>query len=130
MDAKRLIGYIQSQDLEPMSYSGRAMYGARCVAVTLGARESMALGARLASAVMDDTDWVTNDLGVEAVLGELANRVAAVRNLMAEAREDQMGRDDHVVYWPEVAWPEDVCDRCGGDKKPGQSCDCADNGGE
>lgn len=65
----------------PYSYSGRAMYGKRCVAVDMDDTSGMLeLGHAIGAS------------GVEVELGELK-----------QARTDSMGRGI-VVYWPYSAW--------------------------
>lgn len=96
MTGERLIDLLREAELTPRSYSGRAMYGARCVSVTVAPLEALAVGAALALAAV-----------AEAGEGDEHAEAEEVYNLMAAAREDSMGRDV-VVYWPDVEWPEDA----------------------
>ncbi len=80
-------------DNEPFGYSGRAMYGKRCVAVTVPSGGELQAGLKvLAALVLDADDDAVHDL------------LFAVQNLMGGARTDSMGRDEVVVYWPRVEW--------------------------
>jgi hypothetical protein len=81
-------------DLRPRSYSGRAMFGRDCVGVEVACGvSSFQLAAALCEALLD--------LDEEEAPGWIAD--------LANTRvcEDSMGRDQ-IVYFPDVAWPEDV----------------------
>ncbi len=79
MDGTDLIAALRGAGHEPYGYSGRCMYGRRCVAVDLGSvREIFSLGHSLGGSGADDP-------GPPAV--------------------DSMGLGV-VAYWPHVAWPE------------------------
>lgn len=73
-----------------MRYSGRAMYGAECLAIDTDYPESTMMG-------------LVYDLMADATEGtaELA-RLLAVKH---DVRHDSMGRGT-VVYWPTIALPE------------------------
>jgi hypothetical protein len=80
-------------EAEPICYSGRFMYGKRCVAVTVPSGGELLVGLKvLASLVLDADDDDVHEL------------LFAAQNLMAGARTDSMGRDEVVVYWPRVEW--------------------------
>lgn len=97
---ERWRGLLEDADFEPYSYSGRAMYGKACVAVTVPPGDVLALGARLAAvalAALTDDEEPTDPL-------EIAYATAAgVVDAMESARQDGMGLDA-VVYWPAMAW--------------------------
>lgn len=81
MDTNELIEAIEDAGYTPSSYSGRGMFGARCVSVVLqsghsAARFGLTLGARL---------------GADA---------ASLR-----PEEDSLGTGT-VVYFPREEWPE------------------------
>jgi hypothetical protein len=88
--------WLEDAGYQPHSYSGRAMYGRRCVAVTVAPVRALRVGADLVVAALSDLDPDFNPL-------MLAEEVA---DLMGGAREDSMGRDV-VVYWPDVEWTGD-----------------------
>ena len=71
-----------------MEYSGRAMYGAQCLGIVTEdvASAFMILGSALAD------------------LGNDGN--ALTRKLLREVRQDSMGRDSTVVYFPSITMPE------------------------
>ena len=98
IDAKLLVEILRDYaELVPRSYSGRAMYGRRCVSVTVEPREALSLGTLIAMAATGvTTDAFGDDIG---------SIVEAVHELMGQAREDSMGRDV-VVYWPDLEWPK------------------------
>ena len=81
---ERLIALIEAAGYDPAPYSGRVMYGRRCVSFVAGP----------AAAATD----VMADLGAES--DDLAEYVATLRAV----RMDEMGRDT-VFHWPDVAWP-------------------------
>lgn len=93
VDGKTLIKHLKDAYFEPRSYSGRAMYGRRCVGVTVDSDKVLSVGARLVAAVLDDSD------DPFAIAEEYAE-------LMDKARSDSMGLD-MIIYWPDVAWPAD-----------------------
>lgn len=74
-------------------YSGRGMRGDSCVGVVLKQRDTLALGAMLARAAVED---LATDV-TEAI--EVAEEV---ERLMTRACEDSMGLDT-IVYWPELS---------------------------
>jgi len=74
---------------EPESYSGRAMYGKRCVCVMGDDISEWGLAIQLAS-IAPDFDVDIYDI--------------------PEPTTDSMGRS-FVMYWPRIEWPEDRRDR-------------------
>jgi hypothetical protein len=93
MDAKKLITAIENADFEARSYSGRGMYGDKCVGVTInGGMSSFRLGAAIAYALVESSNSDDPSSDVE----ELTRlRVC----------EDSMGHGA-IVYFPGVKWPE------------------------
>lgn len=74
------------------SYSGRAMYGARCVSVYLnGDAELPAFAATLAVDAESDNEGDGDD----------------IIKILRGTRTDNMGLGT-VVYWPSMPWPEDL----------------------
>ena len=96
MDAERLIELLENAGYDPASYSGRCMYGARCVSVTVPTGDMLSVGVKLAGEALNDMS--EHD-------GDVLDVVEVVDRLMANVRWDNMGRDDMVIYWPDVAWP-------------------------
>lgn len=94
MDAETLIDLIERAGEEPQSYSGRGMYGRKCVGVVCkNAFDMLADISDAAIGVGDDDD------GHDSVL------YAWIR-LMRRTQQDSMGRDI-IIYWPSVEWPEE-----------------------
>lgn len=98
MDAITFLEILRDSDFTARSYSGRGMYGRRCVAVDAGPGEDdlgdsdlPALGAFAARAA--------RDLGGDDLADDLADLLAS------GTRVDSMGRGI-VVYWPSVEWPD------------------------
>ena len=97
-DAKQFVEDLREMEYEPFSYSGRAMYGSRCVAITVDLNQSdqtvgPLLGVRLAQLWMDH--GATDLDALEHFLGRY------------DQRSDNMGLG-YVIYWPEMTWPADV----------------------
>lgn len=92
--ASLLIGALRgADDLEPRSYSGRGMYGARCISVTTHQSEAevvLSVIAQLRISLAPDAD----------------DHFGAMIDLLKGTRSDSMGRE-RVYYWPSVAWPTD-----------------------
>ena len=75
-----MIELLENSGYEPRSYSGRGMYGKNCVGVVV--EDVFALGV----AVGQESRHYSEDI--------------------PSAKTDSMGRDI-IVYWPDLAWPED-----------------------
>ena len=78
-DSQELIDALQDAGYEPRSYSGRNMYGARCVGVTLANTGMM---------------W------------EMGHKIARGGEWSAP-RTDSMSLGI-IAYWPDINWPEDA----------------------
>lgn len=97
-----------------MRYSGRAMYGAQCLAIDTDYPEETVMG--VVYDLMADATEASSDLA----------RLLAVKH---DVRTDSMGMGT-VVYWPSIALPESFveededllrCDDCG---QTLSACDC------
>jgi hypothetical protein len=86
MTSERLIEILEDAELSPESYSGRAMYGARCVSVS-GALVEAAVGAAAVLVAGDDAEDVAH--------------------LMSTTKSDSLGLGI-VLYWPSMRWPADA----------------------
>ncbi len=74
----------------PQSYSGRAMYGERCVALIIESINDLAvLGAKLMIDADDDDE---------------RERIVEV---LRDTRTDTMGKSEIIVYWPKLTWRGD-----------------------
>lgn len=71
-------------DLEPYSYSGRAMYGRQCIAITV-----------------DDT--FSGIALVLEVLADAGEDTGGIVDLISNTRQDSMGLSV-VLYWPDLEW--------------------------
>ena len=103
MDATLFIETLEYAGFPPRSYSGRGMYGRRCVAVDtgpdggdIGASDLAWLGAALIRAALEMPDGAG-----------LADDI--MDDIRGGSRVDSMGRGI-VVYWPAVEWPDDMPD--------------------
>ena len=86
------------------SYSGRAMYGDRCIAVTGDDLDMFALGVAMADAARNECG--EDEARLHLLLGEL-KRVSS--------RTDSMGRGT-VLYWPRLAWDDEEMDEVGDER--------------
>lgn len=82
------------EGFEVRSYSGRCMYGRRCLAVVV-------------------PDVLAALQGIFEGLADRLDDLDQVRDLcesLGNPSSDQMGRSDGVLYWPSVEWPEGRAD--------------------
>ena len=79
MDFETLKTMIEDAGYHPYSYSGRGMYGAKCIGVTLSEFKHL------------------SDIILQC------NDVAAAADLIDTVSHDSMGRD-MVFYWEEIEW--------------------------
>jgi hypothetical protein len=96
MTSERFLELVEETEFTARSYSGRAMYGARCIAVEIGRDEtSEAFVAAMCMAVVEtaEEDMMTSEL-------------EHLYRFMQNTRQDNMGLDT-IIYWPHVLdWPE------------------------
>jgi hypothetical protein len=97
-------------DLNLSSYSGRFMYGGRCVSVSGGDPAGIMLA--LFQALLEQMD-VEAEWSLEA---EFADRMLA---LMKRYRVDSLGKGV-VVYWPDVEWQSKWTEQYGGEAEDGE----------
>lgn len=81
MSENPLRDLLESCDLEPYAYSGRGMYGEKCLAVNADS-----LGQVLSVIVRECPDDARDE----------------VADALHDVRWDSMGRDQIVVYFPSV----------------------------
>lgn len=94
MDVQAIADWLESADYNPFAYSGRGMYGVKCLAIS----------------TQDNEDLVPSDM---MRLGYWIGEAAAMNGGEHPATElierfhltDQLGRGI-VVYWPALRWPE------------------------
>ena len=92
MDTKRFIELLNEIEIEPRSYSGRGMYGKKCVGIEVGRGEDLVLlGVRL-------SDQCYNKSEVN-MLEQLLDG--------GSFESDSMGKDN-IYYWERIAWPVDL----------------------
>jgi len=86
MDAKTFMGLFANIDCEVIAdYSGRGMFGSRCVAVTCSRPERL-----IAEVFLDLAENETSyDVMIQAA------------KILKDGRIDSMGRES-VVYWPSM----------------------------
>lgn len=84
--SRMLIGVINEIGLNPYAYSGRGMYGEKCIGFT--------------------TDREIKDCVAIALILEEGNKDMDVRRFFDYVKTDSMGRST-VVYFPEIPWPKD-----------------------
>lgn len=88
MNYTRLISLIELAGYAPVAYSGRGMFGKRCVGLTTD--------SSLQNVLADLVTWM-----------HLTYNTQEIAELIRDLRCDSMGRGI-VVYWPSVAWQEDA----------------------
>jgi hypothetical protein len=92
MKDKRLIAYLEDVGYDCRSYSGRGMMGRQCVAVitedSLPNLIVRTLQCAVHSSNLEEDDKEFNELC----------------KTLRQTRQDNMGRDDVVYYWPDVEW--------------------------
>lgn len=91
MDAKKLIQALEQAGYDVRDYSGRRMFGDRCVGVVV---ERGTSEFRLAAELAIELISLHEDGEAQDVLEELAR---------LEVRGDSMGHDS-IIYFPEVRW--------------------------
>jgi hypothetical protein len=87
-DVARWLEYAQH---EPREYSGRCMYGERCLAVTTDS------ASEAATVILDVLQACAENGDVDDVKEAIA--------LLRGSRTDAMGRGV-VVYWPDIKWAD------------------------
>ncbi len=93
MNTKELIIACREQGMSVRKYSGRGMYGDYCVGF------------------VDETEaCITADLiKVASKMFDSSKDMAHyLIELLSRTRTDQMGRDDIIMYFPRLEWPEDM----------------------
>lgn len=88
MNYARLTSLIELAGYAPVAYSGRGMFGKRCVGLTTD--------SSLQNVLADLVTWM-----------HLTYNTQEIAELIRDLRCDSMGRGI-VVYWPSVAWQEDA----------------------
>ncbi len=83
---------------EVQSYSGRGMYGKRCLAVT-GKGDTLNVVANI---VVEVTNHILDNLSTDEMVGALQEMKAA----FCKVRTDSLGRDS-VVYFPTIEFVEE-----------------------
>ena len=84
---EKLIEACERVDLEPYSYSGRAMYGRRCLAFDCG-------------------NPLEGLLSIARAIADQAEDIDEARDMLDSLNEpsfDSMGRE-YVVYFPHIEW--------------------------
>lgn len=88
MSSQEFIEFVEDHtDYVPRSYSGRGMYGKRCVSITSN----------------NPGDVILDILQVQAEIEPEA--VSGMIGLLRGSVQDSMGRSA-VIYWPDIEWPE------------------------
>lgn len=102
-----------SESYEPRPYSGRAMYGKKCVGIVIGRDNRIeALIARVMRNVAEEAISAAEDIA-EDIDNEGGHGYAKVDNkrqelddlstIFSQTRSDGMGLDT-IVYWPSMKW--------------------------
>lgn len=84
MTAQQMKDLIDETEHTAHSYSGRAMYGVKCVAVSVP-NQFKFLAELMAAALYNEVD------------------IEELSEVVEHTRIDSMGRDDVVLYWPQLS---------------------------
>ncbi len=90
--SEKLIDLCNAAELNYRSYSGRGMYGAKCLAITTARPESAILTL---FGVALELEWTREEL-------------QDLCDILSEYCTDSMGLQV-VIYWPELTLTEDEC---------------------
>ena len=103
MNPTAFLALVRDAGYNPRSYSGRAMYGRRCVAVVVDrdvTSERLIADLFLTLVCAKYGDYSEIDLERE---------VTELHTAVRRTRTDGMGLGT-VVYWPEMPWPDNEDD--------------------
>lgn len=90
-------------------YSGRGMYGRRCVGLTGNRQDVNAAIAEVIKMAVQELFTETVDADGEettALYNKNDDVQQAIDILVGEQQQDSMGFDI-IVYWPDLQWPEE-----------------------
>lgn len=103
VDVAEVVELMEGAGLEPRSYSGRAMYGKRCVALETDRGQSAVVPVvNLLQAAAEY--WLDQASGDDERAAGW-EKFYLVCQALKGAREDALGLGG-VVYWPHLAWPD------------------------
>jgi hypothetical protein len=91
MTNEKFIEALEVAGLEPFTYGGRFMYGKKCPAV-IWRNCAVVIGAL----IMDAADEDDRD---------------DVLHILQSTKQDNMGKNDMVYYWPNVEWVGEEVER-------------------
>lgn len=97
MDNTDFVRYLSNTGLRVTSYSGRGMFGSKCVAVVLGNDDS-------------DADFVLQVIDQAqdgGLLDDMGYDIADLCDALRQSRHDQMGLG-RVIYWPNHKWDDAI----------------------
>lgn len=96
MTSEEFIEALEVAGLEPFTYGGRFMYGKKCPAV-VWRNCPVVIGALIVDAV--------------AVQNDSAEKREEVLHVLQSTKQDNMGLNDMVYYWPNIEWVGEVVER-------------------
>lgn len=100
MNSDELVVALVHGGFTPQEYSGKFMFGATCVGVTLD--NPAELGTAVAIGTMAAA---IRDKDVDKVV--LMQQLQDFQALVKQAKQDSMGLG-YIIYWPDMAWPGDI----------------------
>ena len=107
--SKAIIEAARNAGLDVRSYSGRGMYGAKCLGIDFDSSYTpVYVVCEIARAFMDNSDMSLRDS--QSKLHEM------LYQLGTKARTDSMGMGQ-IVYWPDIEWQDEDsdCPTCDGE---------------
>jgi len=103
MDTKLIINAMRDAGFKVQSYSGRSMYGKRCVAVVCDSNNISDIILDILSESMDFIDHHSYQDDNDSIRDSYNNLIDSLRN----AQMDSLGTS-YVVYWSGLEWPSDI----------------------
>jgi hypothetical protein len=94
MTSEKFIELLEDSGQEVGDYSGRGMYGEKCVAMTIEENDLISVVAAAVEVVAVNYLQSDPDLVREFV------------SLLSQAKTDSMGRSEIVIYWPSMKWEQ------------------------
>lgn len=105
MNTKMIISAMREAGFNVRSYSGRGMYGDSCVAVSCDENNISDVVLDIVSESMDLLDWYNPESDPDSIRDSIDELISSLKG----AKMDSMGLG-YVVYWPNMAWPNEVED--------------------
>lgn len=110
MTSKQFVELLNevSNSYEARSYSGRAMYGKKCVAIRVDGQDTgHGLVARAMARIVKIIDSEEDDNNFADTLNRLDSKLQELVGIFSRTRSDNLGLDT-IFYWPNMEWTKDL----------------------